>query len=95
MKKLKLISIVLFSLTACQLNTGQNILPTLGCRCQDRVTDNHSTGSNSSFFAVNVVGTTNSSPSVSPSASPTVQASKSPEPEPSASPFPSPSPTTN
>ena len=88
-KKIKLISIVLFSLTACQLNTGQNILPTLGCRCQDRLTDSHASG-NSSFFAVNVVGTTNSSPSVSPSASPTVQAIKSPEPEPSVSTSPSP-----
>ena len=93
-KKIKLFSILFVSLGACQMNAGNDFLPTnINCnRCKERESISKN---NSSVLLVNVlsVSVPDRSPSASTSPSPSVEPSETPTISPSALPTPTASPT--
>jgi len=93
-KKIKLFSILFVGLGACQMNAGNDFLPTnINCnRCKER--DSISKNS-SSVLAVNVLSVTipNTIPSASPSPSVTPSETPSISPSPVSTPEPSPLPS--
>ena len=89
-KKIKLFSILFVGLGACQMNAGNDILPTnIDCnRCKERDSISKNT---SSVLAVTVLNIT--IPNTNPSASPSVRPSETPSISPSVLPTPTASPT--
>ncbi len=93
-KKIKLFSILFVGLGACQMNAGNDFLPTnINCnRCKERES---STKNTSSVLAVTVlsVNVSNRNPSASPS--PSVEPSETPSISPNPVSTPEPSPLTS
>ena len=93
-KKIKLFSILFVGLGACQMNAGNDFLPTnINCnRCKER---DSISKNNSSVLLVNVlsVSVPDRTPSASPSPSPSVEPSETPTISPSALPTPTASTT--
>lgn len=90
LKTIKLFSIILFTLTACQVNTVKNVFPDKNVKNSDQKGVSENERANSSFLAINVFGINvpNSNSSVlSPSPTPTATAIPNPSnsPEPSSS----------
>ena len=93
-KKIKLFSILFVGLGACQMNAGNDFLPTnINCnRCKER---DSSAKNTSSVLAVTVLSVNVSNPNPSTSPSPSVTPSETPSisPSPVSTPEPSPLPS--